>query len=554
MHKLRILILYPDPAGLALLTSMLKSLGHIIEEAANDRIAVRLMERENIDLVLAGVDPADGEALELLTYVRRKHREVPVVLLFPRLHPERAKEALRLGAMAVLKYPVPAAELRAAVLQALEQCEARISNMTPGSGAGMSPVSAVPASSIVAVAPSSSVAAAATATARGPAMIPMTAPTMAGTVWPAGGRSVPLQDGPAVVAATASHPAIHALAAGGQSANRLDQVIRELGLIGNDSSWRQVIELAATIAPARSPVLIAGEPGTGKSLLARLIHALGSGPDRPFIVCEAASLADELETEDPEAAPATQPVDTAPIWAAKVNLARAGTFFLDDVAALPVSAQLHLLRDLQFRDYSAVAGHASSPGDVRFIMSTADNLPALIEQGRFRQELYHRISVVMLTPPPLRHRGTDIELLAEAFRARYAQEFRKAVTGFTRDALDILKRHDWPGNVRELEAAIQRAVAMCTGPRISSSHLAPILNHHRQGRGNGGTPKPHLPMGIRPLKEALEEPEKRIIIQALQAFNWNRQETARVLDINRTTLYKKMKKYGLLIDEPMWVQ
>ena len=125
MHKLRILILYPDPAGLALLTSMLKSLGHAIEEATNDRLAVKLMERNNIDLVLAGVDPLDGEALELLTYVRRKHREVPVILLFPRLHPERAKEALRLGAMAVLKYPVPAAELRAAVLQALELCEAR---------------------------------------------------------------------------------------------------------------------------------------------------------------------------------------------------------------------------------------------------------------------------------------------------------------------------------------------------------------------------------------------------------------------------------------------
>ena len=104
---------------------MLKSLGHIIEEATNDRIAVKLMERNNIDLVLAGVDPLDSEALELLTYVRRKHREVPVILLFPRLHPERAKEALRLGAMAVLKYPVPAAELRAAVLQALELCEAR---------------------------------------------------------------------------------------------------------------------------------------------------------------------------------------------------------------------------------------------------------------------------------------------------------------------------------------------------------------------------------------------------------------------------------------------
>ena len=123
-QRLRILILNPDPAGLELLTSMLKSLGHIIEEAPTDRAAVRFMERNPINLVLASVDPGDAEALELLTYVRRKLSYVPVILMFARVYPERAKEALRLGAMAVLKYPVPAAELRAAVLQALEQCEA----------------------------------------------------------------------------------------------------------------------------------------------------------------------------------------------------------------------------------------------------------------------------------------------------------------------------------------------------------------------------------------------------------------------------------------------
>ena len=131
MHKYRILIVCPEPQGLALLTSMLKSLGHLIEEAPTDRVAVRLMERNPINMVLASVDPGDPEALELLTYVRRKHTEVPVILMFPRLHPERAKEALRLGAMAVLKYPVPAAELRAAVLQALEQCEAQPIEATP---------------------------------------------------------------------------------------------------------------------------------------------------------------------------------------------------------------------------------------------------------------------------------------------------------------------------------------------------------------------------------------------------------------------------------------
>ena len=137
MRKFRILIVCPEPQGLALLTSMLKSLGHLIEEAATDRVAVRLMERNPINLVLASVDPGDAEALELLSYVRRKHPDVPVILMFPRVHPERAKEALRLGAMAVLKYPVPAAELRAAVLQALEQCESRPTEAPAGAGSAI---------------------------------------------------------------------------------------------------------------------------------------------------------------------------------------------------------------------------------------------------------------------------------------------------------------------------------------------------------------------------------------------------------------------------------
>jgi len=119
------------------------------------------------------------------------------------------------------------------------------------------------------------------------------------------------------------------------------------------------------------------------------------------------------------------------------------------------------------------------------------------------------------------------------------------VTGFSRDALDALQRHDWPGNARELEAAIRRGVALCSGPRITSSHLTPILNDHCPVRPEN-TPSPHLPMGIRSLKEALAEPEKRLIIQALQTSNWNRQETAQVLGVNRTTLYKKMKKYKII--------
>jgi two-component system response regulator HydG len=170
----------------------------------------------------------------------------------------------------------------------------------------------------------------------------------------------------------------------------------------------------------------------------------------------------------------------------------------------------------------------------------------LIDQGRFHQELYHRVGAIKLMLPPLRFRRTDIGLLAESFCGRYAREFGKVVVGFTRAALDGLQRHNWPGNVRELEAAVRRAVALCKGPRITSSHLAPILDHHSPAQCGGSTPQAQLRMGIRPLKEALEEPEKQLIIRALQAFDWSRQEAARVLDINRTTLHKKMKKYRII--------
>ncbi len=328
-----------------------------------------------------------------------------------------------------------------------------------------------------------------------------------------------------------------------------------MGLVGHDPSWRQVLDMAATIALTRSSVLIVGERGTGKSLLARLIHTIGQYPERPFITVEGSAMADALALHESEGDAPAASTNISRDWSNKLTQAHSGTLYLDELAALPLELQIHLLRELQFRDFEATAGHPAPPNEVRFLISTSENLPALIEQGRLRQELYHRVSVISLMLPPLRHRGSDVELLAEWFRSHYAQEFHKTVMGFTHDALDVLRRHDWPGNVRELEAAIQRAVALCTGPRITSSHLAPILHHsHHTGRGaTGGTPRPHLQLGVRPLKEALEEPEKRIIIQALQAFNWNRQETARVLDINRTTLYKKMKKYNLLIDEPMGV-
>jgi two-component system response regulator HydG len=518
---------------------MLKSLGHPIEEAATDRVAVRLMERNQINLVLASVDPGDAEALELLTYVRRKYPLIPVVLMFPRVHPERAKEALRLGAMAVLKYPVPAAELRAAVLQALEHCEAQPAE-PPAPPAGTSHSAGQPIRTVIQSGAQAHPPSIDLIQSNGVVM-----PLAAGTTAPATGSTAAVAVGH--LADTRTMPS---------TPIRNETLTREINLVTADPGLRQIVELATSLASAPASVLIAGEPGTGKSLLAQLLHMAGGPADRPFVILKADDLV-ETEGEGEDAEPhAIDPAAALAEWSNKLTLARGGSLHIKEVGALPAEIQLQLLRELQLHDIESAAGHARLPGrpGVRFILSSSENLPAAVEQGRFRPELYHRISAFCLMVPPLRHRGADVEILAEHFRAGFAVEFRKDVLGFTRDALEALQRHDWPGNVRELKGVIQRAVARCSSPRLTSSHLAPILNLQRQARaGAASSSRPHLPMGIRPLKEALEEPEKRIIVQALQAFNWNRQETARVLDINRTTLYKKMKKYGLLMDEHIWI-
>ena len=479
MTQARVLIVHPEPSILALLGSMLQALGHQIDEAANDRGAVRRLERGGIDLVIAGINPADPEAMELVSYTRRKHAQTPLVLLFPGPNPERAREAMRMGATAVLKFPMPATELRAAVTQACER-----TNYLPRS------------------------------------------PVANGTAPPISRR---LDDEP--IGQNGFRPTQLAPIGSAEPANRHDLnpsvPASNLQFVGDDPLFRQTLSLATTVAPSRTPILIVGEQGTGKSMIARQIHQQSGRGDQPFVEVSCDGI-DELGLERELFG---QKFEDEPASERPGRLVRAdgGTVLLNDLSALSPALQLRLLQVLRDGEIQPLGSTETIPVDIRLILSTRENLPALVEQGKLRRDLFERINDICLKIPALAHRGDDIMSLAERFREKAAHEFSKPVTGFTADAVELLTRHSWPGNVRELESVIQRGVALCQGTRINSANLAAGITPSRSPRpASGFAPKAFTSSnaGLRPLKEALEEPEKQIIIQALRALNWNRQETA----------------------------
>jgi two-component system response regulator HydG len=208
---------------------------------------------------------------------------------------------------------------------------------------------------------------------------------------------------------------------------------------------------------------------------------------------------------------------------------------------------LRAVRDSEFRP---AACDRTFRLECRIVLGCTEDLSPLVDRGQFRSDLFYALSAVTIKLPPLRHRGQDIMRLAEHFRERFARIHGKSVVGISPEACRRLTGHDWPDNVSELKNVIDHAVARCRGHWIEPNHLCldtPAVPSSRDGL-NASTSRD----SILPLKEALEEPEKRLILEALRALGWNRQETARVLDINRTTLYKKMKKYGLIYEEPVW--
>jgi DNA-binding NtrC family response regulator len=308
-------------------------------------------------------------------------------------------------------------------------------------------------------------------------------------------------------------------------------------IVGQDYRMRRVFDMVNSVADTRTSVLITGESGTGKSMIARAIHRRSSRRDKAFVEVACGALPETLLESELFGHAAGAFTGAIGEKMGKFMQADGGTIFLDEIGTASSAMQVKLLRVLQDLEFEQVGGTKTFRVDVRVILATNENIEELVRTGRFRQDLYYRVNVINVELPPLRDRVADIPLLAAHFLQDACDECRKHVSGFTDEAMSALERCRWPGNVRELANVIERAVLLGKGDTIGVEDLPAAL---RQTSGRALEP-----VAGRTLKQALEDPERRIILEVLESNQWNRHATADALGINRTTLYKKMKRLGL---------
>jgi DNA-binding NtrC family response regulator len=338
------------------------------------------------------------------------------------------------------------------------------------------------------------------------------------------------------------------------------QLDRRSGLeniLSHDYRMLKIFDVVDSVADARASILITGENGTGKSMIARAIHARSSRRGGPFVEVACGALPDTLLESELFGHVSGAFTGANSDKAGKFDLADGGTLFLDEIATATPAMQVKLLRVLQEFQFEPLGGTQTHAVDTRVILATNDDLARSVSEGSFRQDLYYRINVVNIVLPPLRERAGDIPLLVDHFLQEAVETCNREIVGFDQPALQTLQGYSWPGNVRQLENVIERAVLLSRGgPLLTVEDLPPELTGRSIGQFANDLSGDDGPSAVASLadtsgmslREALEAPERQIILQALRHHKWNRAATADALDINRTTLYKKMKRLGL--DDP----
>ena len=304
-------------------------------------------------------------------------------------------------------------------------------------------------------------------------------------------------------------------------------------IVGQAPALAAALELVQRVAPTTATVLLRGESGTGKELVARMIHSLSPRAERPFVRVSCAALAASvLESElfGHERGSFTGAVSRR---SGRFELANEGTLFLDEVGDMSAEVQMKLLRVLQEREFERVGGTETIRVDVRVISATNRDLEAAMASGAFREDLFYRLNVFPIRIPPLRDRPGDVEQLAGHFRARFVAAFGRNVSALSHGAVEKLCGYAWPGNVRELENVMERAVILARGTEISAADL---------DFGARPAPVDHPP---RELDDALEEMERKRLVEALETHHGHKADVARDLGINRSTLYYRLRKYGI---------
>ena len=326
----------------------------------------------------------------------------------------------------------------------------------------------------------------------------------------------------------------------------LDDRLRIDNMVATDPRMQDIFKTVKAVAPARTTVLLTGESGTGKTLLARAIHNLSDRRGGPFVEVNCGALPETLlesELFGHVKGSFTGAVRDRP---GKFEAAIGGTIFLDEIGTSSPSFQVRLLRVLQDRTLERVGDTTTIPVDVRVVLATNIDLQAAVRAGTFREDLFYRIHVVAIEMPPLRARRGDVPFLAEHFLARLRTETGKRITSIEPAALDALVRYDWPGNIRQLENVLERAVVLTQGDRIGPHDLPANLLAAAPGPL---TPEAPDLVGadahLLPLREALEGPERLILQRALAQHGGNREATARALGINRSTLFSKLRRFGI---------